>query len=89
MVELLGKMGGIAGIGGLALGVFLILFRDLVRKQIFPKLTKKQSYRIITLMTILVWSDAVIGILSWTFRGNLNDGDYQKISKKNSAVMKC
>jgi hypothetical protein len=34
-------------------------------------------------MTILVWSVAVIGILSWTFKGNLKDGDYQKISKKN------
>jgi hypothetical protein len=38
--ELLKTLGQIAGIGGLVLGVFLLLFRDLIRKPISLMLRK-------------------------------------------------
>ena len=45
--ELIKTVGQVAGIGGVALGVFLLLFRDLIRKQIFPMLAKREAYRLL------------------------------------------
>ena len=58
-IDLLKIVGQIAGIGGLALGVFLLLFRDLLRKRIFPRLTKKQGFRLLSLIAVLVRWQAV------------------------------
>jgi hypothetical protein len=60
--ELLKTVGQIAGIGGLALGVFLLLFRDIIRKQIFPQLAKRDAYRLLQLIAILVFLIAAIGL---------------------------
>ena len=57
--EVLETVGKIAGIGGLALGVMLLLFRDLIRKSIFPTLKKDDAYRLLRLITVLVWSVAI------------------------------
>jgi hypothetical protein len=65
--EVLKTVGQIAGIGGLALGVFLLLFRDIIRKNIFPKLPAPEAYRLLRLITVAVWSIAVIGIGAWVF----------------------
>ena len=67
--ELLKTVGQIAGIGGLALGVFLLLFRDIIRKNIFPKLPPAETYRLLRLITVAVWSIAVIGIVAWLITG--------------------
>ncbi len=64
-VELLKSVGQIAGIGGISLGVFLLLLRELVRKMTFPQLTKAQTFRIIRLFLLLTWSIAVIGLVVW------------------------
>jgi hypothetical protein len=64
-METLEVMGKVAGIGGLALGTFLILFRDVIRKSIFSNLSRDQSYRLIRLILILVWSIAIAGIAAW------------------------
>jgi len=66
-IEILKTVGQIAGIGGIALGVFLLLFRDVIRKKIFPSLTKEQGYRILVLFLILVWSVAISGVGAWLF----------------------
>jgi hypothetical protein len=58
-------LGQILGIGGLALGVFFILFRDLLRKSIFPTLKKDDAYRLLRLIAVLIWSVAVVGIGAW------------------------
>lgn len=58
-------LGQIAGIGGIALGVFLVLFRDIIRRNIFPKLTKQDGYRLMRLITLCVWSVAVLGVAVW------------------------
>ena len=66
-------VGRVAGIGGVALGVFLLLFRDIIRKNIFPRLPAAEAYRLLRLITIAVWSVAVVGIGAWvlvTLLGN-------------------
>ena len=65
--DLLRTVGQIAGIGGLALGVFLLLFRDIIRKQIFPQLAKKDAYRLLRLISILVFLIAAFGIGAWVW----------------------
>jgi hypothetical protein len=64
-MDVLENMGKIAGIGGLALGTFLLLFREVIRKNIFSGLTRDQSYKLIRLILILVWTIAILGIVSW------------------------
>jgi hypothetical protein len=65
--EVLKTVGQIAGIGGLALGVFLLLFREIIRKNIFPKLRAAEAYRLLTLITGAVWSVAIVGIIAWVY----------------------
>src|SRR5438128_7877237 len=45
--ELLKTVSKVAGIGGIALCVVLLVFQDVIRKNIFPMLTKDHAYRII------------------------------------------
>ncbi len=65
--DVLKTVGQIAGIGGLALGVFLLLFRDIIRKQIFPQLTKKDAYRLLRLISTLVFLIAALSIGAWVW----------------------
>jgi hypothetical protein len=65
--EILKTVGQIAGIGGLALGVFLLLFRDIIRKSIFPTLSKTHAYRLLALSAVLIWSVALAGIGAWVW----------------------
>jgi len=74
-LELLNSLGQVAGIGGVALGVFLLLFRDVIRKKIFPQLTKKQGYRVVLLFLILTWSVAIAGIIAWVTTQNGEHAD--------------
>ena len=60
-------VGQVAGIGGIALGVFLLIFREVIRKNIFPNLAQIQAYRIIRLIVILTFFIAALGIGSWTY----------------------
>ncbi|GLR44025.1 hypothetical protein [Mesorhizobium amorphae] len=60
-------VGQVAGIGGLALGVFLLLFREIIRKKIFPMLPPAQAYRLLRLITGAVWSIALAGIAAWVY----------------------
>lgn len=66
-MEILKAMGAVAGIGGLALGVFLLLYRDFIRRffENFSGITKKQSFQLMRLFLILVWLIAVIGIIAF------------------------
>jgi hypothetical protein len=59
-------VGQIAGLGGLALGVFLLLFRDLIRKAVLPGLSREQAYRFLRMVALLVWTVAIAGLLCWT-----------------------
>lgn len=76
--RLLTAVGTIAGIGGLALGIFLILFREIIRKQIFPALTKNQAYKLIILISLLVWSLSIAGIIAWVINTDKADSKIAK-----------
>ena len=65
--SLLTVVGQVAGIGGLALGVLLLVFRDVIRKNIFPELAADHAYRIIQLIIVLTFSVAAIGIAAWVY----------------------
>jgi len=59
--------GQIAGIGGIALIVFLWIFRDIIRKNIFSKLTRQHSYQIFRLIIIITGLIALAGIAAWLY----------------------
>lgn len=61
-VTLFKTVGQIAGIGGIALVVLLLLYREIIRKQIFPQLTKDQGYRLIRLIAVLVFLISLAGL---------------------------
>jgi hypothetical protein len=56
------KMVGVAGIGGVALAVVLYVLRDIIRKNIYPLLTKEQAYKLLNRIVILVFVIGVLGI---------------------------
>ncbi len=64
-IEILKSVGQFAGIGGLSLGIFFLLFKELIRKNIFPKLEKDHAYKLIRLFSLLIWSVAIIGLFCW------------------------
>jgi len=64
--KILETVGRVAGIGGLALGVFVLLFRDVIRKNVFPQLTKDQAFHIIRLFLFLTFTIATLGIV-WVY----------------------
>lgn len=65
--ELIRIVGQIAGIAGLAIGVLLLVFRDVIRKEIFPRLTRERAYQIIRLLIILTFLVALTGIGAWVW----------------------
>lgn len=66
-IQILKIVGEVAGIGGLGLGVFLLLFKDLLKKIVAPKMSAKHWFRVVVLFMFLVWSVAVWGIGAWVY----------------------
>ena len=66
-IQLLQAVGKIAGIGGLALGVFVLLFEEVIRKNIFPMLSDDHASGLIRQFMYLTFGVAVAGIAAWTF----------------------
>lgn len=60
-------LGQLAGIGGIALGVLLLIFRDVIRRNIFPNLQQGQSYRLITLVVVLTFAISALGVWAWVY----------------------
>ena len=61
--DLLGTLGRIAGIAGIAVGALVLVFRDILGKAIFPKLTRAQAFRLLSLIVFSVWSLAILAIV--------------------------
>lgn len=81
-LEVLKTVGQIAGIGGISLGVFLLLFRDIIRKKIFPQLTKNQGFQLLILISVLIWSIALSGIGAWIWSNKQSDTVTNRIIKQ-------
>ena|SRR5215467_13585271 len=65
--DLLATLGKLAGIGGISLGVLLLVFQSVLRRNVFPTLGKNHAYNIIRLVIILTFAIAVLGICAWAF----------------------
>ena len=64
--DVLQALGQIAGIGGISVGVALVVFRDVIRKNIFPKFKDEHlAYRLLRLVVVLSWTIAVLGTGAW------------------------
>jgi hypothetical protein len=66
-VQIFRTLGGIAGLAGLSIGMILLLYREIIRKNVFPALTKRDAYRLLRNIAILSWSIAMFGILCWAW----------------------
>ncbi len=61
------EIGGIvAGLAGISVIAFYYLFREFIKKNIFPKLSRDQAFRLLRLFLILVFAVTVIGITFWS-----------------------
>jgi FOG: HEAT repeat len=80
--EILKVVGQVAGIGGIAIGALILLFRDIIRKNIFPSLVKQQAYKLLVLIVVLVWSVAIAGIVAWVL---VNTNHVGKASNSDTA----
>jgi len=72
-------LGQIAGIGGIALGVVFLLFRDFIRKNVFPKLSNKSAYGLIRLFLVLTFLIGALGIAALIYLATHPDS-HQQIS---------
>jgi hypothetical protein len=63
-LEILSIVGKIAGIGGLAIGMIILIFKDIIAKNIFPTLTKTQAYSLLKLIIIFSFFIAIFGIFA-------------------------
>lgn len=61
-VDVFAKVAGLAGIG---LGVYLLLARSIVRKEIFQRLTRSQSFNLLVLALLASMMLALAGIGGW------------------------
>ena len=65
--QTIATFGKIAGIGGLSLFVFVYLFREVIRKKIFPQLDSSQAYKLIRLFLFLVFLFSSSGLAAWVY----------------------
>ena len=63
MPEAIAEALGVGGAVGAALMVFAFLFRDIIRKSIFPKLTPRQGLFLMTLLVICITGVTVLVII--------------------------
>lgn len=58
-------VGAVAGIGGIALASVVYIFREVIRKEIFPQLTKEQAYTLLNRIIVLIFIIGVSGIAAY------------------------
>lgn len=81
--ELLQKIIASTGIGGLSLGVLLLVFLELIKKNIFPVLQNDHAYSIVKNILYLTWFVAVLGILAWVYIERLDRPDGKSVIIEN------
>ena len=67
MTKILEIAGGIAGLAGLSIGLIIIIFREIIRKNIFPRLTVDKGYKILKQISTYAFIVAIAGIASYTY----------------------
>jgi hypothetical protein len=71
--RLLNSLGKIAGLAGIFLGIFLLLFQGVLQKQFLPQagLGATQAFAVILSLMILTFGIAGIGVLAWLISRNI------------------
>lgn len=84
----------VAGIAGICIGILLIVFKEIIRKSIFPSLTKLHAYKILRLIIICTFSVAIIGIIAYVFLSiaqqpnqKNNDPQFQQLKLESKGVI--
>jgi hypothetical protein len=62
IIEIFGK---IAGVGGLGLATFLIVAKTVLKKDIFPRLTRKDAERLLRIIIIFSFLLGALGLSAW------------------------
>jgi len=65
--EILKILAQVAGVGGIGLGLVLIIFRDTLRKAIFPQLDKRRAFHLLVLIVVLTTLVGLAGLAAWVF----------------------
>lgn len=65
-------VGVIAGIGGIAIAAVVYIFREVIRKEIFPRLNKGQAYQLLNRVIILAFVIGALGIIAYVVVAGLN-----------------
>ena len=76
-----------AGIGGIAIGALLLIFRETLRKSIFPKMTREQGYKTIRMILVMVWTVALAGIAAWVWAGSQPPGETLSTTGDGSPIV--
>lgn len=80
-LDLLEKLGKIAGIAGIAVGALVLIFGGIIQKNIFPGMTKEQGFRVIRMMIISASVLAIMGIVAWVYT-SYQSGQAEKEAQK-------
>lgn len=64
---LLRGLGKIAGLAGISVGAFLLIFQSVLKQKILPQtgLTSSQGYHVILALMVLTFGIAAVGVISW------------------------
>ena len=57
--------GAVAGIGGVAIACVAYIFREIIRKEIFPQLKPKQAYALLNRIITLIFIVGVLGVVAY------------------------
>jgi glucan phosphoethanolaminetransferase (alkaline phosphatase superfamily) len=70
--DILTALGKVAGVGGIALGVFLLIFQGVLEKNFLPQagLSADQAFAVILSLMIITFGVAAIGIIAWLIGRN-------------------
>ena len=63
----------IAGIGGVAVGVLLILFREVLRRTVFSKISPDHSFQLLRLVVVFTGIVAIGGLATWAVAARRNN----------------
>lgn len=80
-LDLLEKLGKVAGIAGIAVGALVLIFGGIIQKNIFPNMTKEQGYSIIKMMILAASALAIMGIAAWVYT------DFQKNKQEKKSTL--
>lgn len=73
--------GAVAGIGGLALASVVYVFREVIRKEIFPQLTKQQAYGLLNRIVVLIFVTGLLGIIAYVTVNWRNQSPGRSVAK--------